>query len=199
MTAGWALEHAAPGRVGLCPTRFSYGRSEPSGSPAHQEDDDEETTPPLNPQPSTLNSRHSSLHPRLCRLVRRHIDRLHHRKENFLLRNEPDLARVVTDDGETISPLETIPAPDITPIETLTRAEDDAETEKFKTFLGRERRLKALLECLRDGEGRPKALARKLRLRPLAIQNLRKRLKRRSLEFFATEASHRPKPQSNGK
>src|SRR4051812_13197085 len=44
----------------------------------------------------------------LERRVRRHINRLHHRSENRLIRNEPDLVRVTLDDGEAVSLIELI-------------------------------------------------------------------------------------------
>src|SRR5204863_7284876 len=67
--------------------------------------------------PATTDTSPLSLHDALpiCRLVWRHIDRLHHRSENLLLRNEADLAPVYIDDGEVCSFIETIPAPEGNP------------------------------------------------------------------------------------
>src|SRR5258708_269097 len=45
----------------------------------------------------------------LERRVRRHINRLHHRSENRLIRNEPDLAPLALGDGEFASIIETFP------------------------------------------------------------------------------------------
>jgi hypothetical protein len=55
------------------------------------------------------------------RLVLRQVTRLHHLKENWLLSNEPDLALVLDQDGDLVSPLELLPAPDVQPDEALIR------------------------------------------------------------------------------
>src|ERR1051325_3578905 len=91
----------------------------------------------------------------LRRLVSKHVDRLRHRKENSLLRNEADLALVLTDDGELISLLESLPAPEAGPAETLIRREDAAQAGQFRASLGRERRLKTLFDLLSAGITRP--------------------------------------------
>ena len=127
----------------------------------------------------------------LCDLqqrVRRHVDRLHHRKENFLLRNEPDLARVFTDDGEAVSPIELLPAPEPTGLQALLRKEDEAEVRQFKAFLGRERRLKTLFDSLCDGFRKPKALAGKLKLKVQTIKSLLKQLRRRWARFPGSQS-----------
>jgi len=45
------------------------------------------------------------------RLVLQQVTRLHHLKENWLLSSEADLALVLGQDGELVSPLELIPRP----------------------------------------------------------------------------------------
>jgi hypothetical protein len=47
----------------------------------------------------------------LERRVRRHVNRLYHRSENRLLRNEPDLIPHTLDDGEAVSVIDLIPVP----------------------------------------------------------------------------------------
>jgi hypothetical protein len=124
----------------------------------------------------------------LRRLVSKHVDRLRHRKENSLLRNEADLALVLTDDGELISLIESLPAPETGPAETLIR-QQDAEAGQFRASLGKERRLKTLFDLLSAGITRRKALARKLRLRVRTVENLRKCLGRRWAAFSSSAAS----------
>jgi len=120
--------------------------------------------------------------------VRRHVDRLYHRKENFILRNEPDLARVFTDDGLPISPIELLPAPDPTGLQALLRKEDDAEVQQFRAFLGKERRLKTLFDSLCDGFRKPKALAGKLKIKIQTIKNLLIQLRRKWAQFPGSRA-----------
>lgn len=48
----------------------------------------------------------------LRRLVWRHIDRLHHRKENFLTLNEPDLDMAFIDNDEAVRLIELTPSRD---------------------------------------------------------------------------------------
>src|SRR5439155_9808083 len=43
--------------------------------------------------------------------VRTLVNRSHHRKENSLLSNEPDLAPILSQDGETVSLVDVMPAP----------------------------------------------------------------------------------------
>jgi hypothetical protein len=118
----------------------------------------------------------------LHRLVRRQINRLHHRKERSLLRNAEDFSPVLTDDGEPLGLLEALPAPDADPLEILLQKESAAELEQFKdrfsASLGKERGLMRAFECLCAGIWQPKALARKLKIQAHTIENLRKRLRR---------------------
>jgi hypothetical protein len=76
----------------------------------------------------------------LERCVRRHVNRLHHRAENRLVRNEPDLRPVTLDDGETVSPIELIQEPSAQPDSVLAQKESLHEFAQFKTrfsnFLG---------------------------------------------------------------
>jgi hypothetical protein len=59
----------------------------------------------------------------LERRVRRHVNRLHHRAENRLVRNEPDLCPVTLDDGETVSIIELIQEPSAQPDSALVQKE----------------------------------------------------------------------------
>jgi hypothetical protein len=128
----------------------------------------------------------------LSRCVWRHVDRLHHRSENLLLRNEADLASVYIDDGEVCSFIETIPDPGGNPYENLVHKETDAEFEalkaQFREFLGREKRLKSLFNCCVNGIWQPRDLASRLHLSASATRNLQKRLKRRVHEFLEQQS-----------
>ena len=129
------------------------------------------------------------------RLVLRQVTRLHHLKENWLLSNEADLTLVLDLDGEFVSPLEFIPAPDIQPDHALMRKESLIECHQlkfqFEVFLAKERRLINLfaLEC--DGISKPRALAARLKLGVRTIENLQKRLRRRWLAFSHLQPSSR--------
>src|SRR5437016_5918583 len=69
----------------------------------------------------------------LSRLVWRHVDRLHHRSENILLRNEADLAPAYIDDGEVCRLIETIPDPGGNAYDNLVHKETTAEFESLQT------------------------------------------------------------------
>jgi len=129
----------------------------------------------------------------LSRLVWRHVDRLHHRSENRLLRNEPNLARAYSDDGEPRSIIETMRDPAANPRDYSVHKETAAEFESLRTdfrkFLGRDRRLKSLLTCYENGLWRPRDIAARLHLSIAATRNLQKRLKRR-LHQFLEQRSH---------
>src|SRR5207249_4949441 len=103
----------------------------------------------FNPQLANLN--HEQVRRGLRRRAHHLIDRLRHRTENRLFRNEEDLAPFMTDDGETIVVWELIPAPDATPLEELLYKEECAEVEKLKdefiVFLGKDRLLKNVFAC----------------------------------------------------
>ena len=126
------------------------------------------------------------------RLVLKHVTRLHHLKENSLLSNEADLALVLDPEGNLVSPLELIPAPDIQPDEAIMRKESFIEFLKlkfrFEIFLAEER-LISLLDLNCAGISKPKALAARLRLKVRTIESLQKRLRRKWFAF-----SHRRAP-----
>lgn len=119
--------------------------------------------------------------------VRKEINRLHHRKENRCLRNEPDLARVYTDDGEPLSPVHSIPGPGPDPSHRIIWSEDYFHIpilqSIFLAFLGKQRRLKTLFHHLCQGCSDPKKLARKLKLTVPAILKLKRRLRDRIRAF----------------
>jgi hypothetical protein len=119
----------------------------------------------------------------LRRLVHRQIDRLHRRKENYLLRNEPDLAPIWLEDGEPISAFETIPDPASLPDQNLISAEAAADFERLKqrvtTWLDHDRPLKTMFLSLCDDISKPRDLAAHLRIPVTRIQTLQRRLRRR--------------------
>jgi hypothetical protein len=129
----------------------------------------------------------------LSRLVWRHVDRLHHRSENLLLRNEADLAPAYIDDGEVCRFIKTLPDPGGNAYENLVHKETTAEFEslqtEFRKFLGRERRLKSLFTCYANGIWLPRDVASRLHLSASATRNLQKRLKRR-FQHFLDQQSH---------
>jgi hypothetical protein len=121
------------------------------------------------------------------RLVLRQVSRLHHLKENSLLSNEEDLARVRDQDGDPVSPLELIPAPDVPPDDALVRKESVIEYTKlksrFEVFLAKERRLITLFELRCGGINKPQDLAARLKLGVRTVENLQKRLQRQWQAF----------------
>ena len=139
----------------------------------------------LNPDLSelTFQQLQQELRQRVCRIV----NRLRHRKENLLLRNDADLAPVIIDDGESIGVLEAIPSSEPGPPEILIQKEEagelDQTKERFNRFLGADQLLKDLFACLCDGTSKRAAIARKLRLSASAVKNCQKRLARRLDEF----------------
>jgi hypothetical protein len=119
----------------------------------------------------------------LERRVRRHVNRLHHRIENRLLRNEPDLAPKILEDGESISPIDLIPDPSPSPANALIEKESLARFEtakaQFANSLQRQPELNTMFKLLCDGIEKPRTLSRRMKLPVCAIHNLRKQLRRR--------------------
>jgi len=115
----------------------------------------------------------------LERRVRTLVNRLHHRSENRLVRNEPDLAPVTLDDGEAISIIELIPEPARKPDEALLEKESLTRFRRFKfrfsRFLGGNRRLLRLFELFCDDHSGTADLASNMKLHPSAVKNLRLR------------------------
>ena len=124
----------------------------------------------------------------LERLVRKQVNRLHHRSENRLLRNEPDLALVTLDDGEAVSITELLPEPSRQPDEAAIHEEDLLGYEDFKQaferFLGNQYRLRQMFQCFCADISRPKALASRLKVGVRVIQQIQRRLRRKILEFL---------------
>jgi hypothetical protein len=137
----------------------------------------------------------SDLSKQLRRRVWRHVDRLHHRKENFVTLNDPDLAPICLDDGDRFSIIELIAAPNVTPLEHLIRKEEQAQFEQLQarvqTHLGRHHRLKRLFSLICDGISKPHDLARRLKVRLSAIPALKNRLRRHLIPFFSGKTSAR--------
>src|SRR6266567_3473271 len=73
----------------------------------------------------------------LERRVRRHINRLHHRSENRLIRNEPDLFPVTLDDGEAVRIIELFPDPNPRPDQTLIEKGISRRIRRIQTRLFR--------------------------------------------------------------
>jgi hypothetical protein len=114
-------------------------------------------------------------------LVLRHVTRLHHLKENWLLSNKDFMAPVFDTDDDPVSSLEFIPAPEARPDQSLIERESTAEHQLFKSrfsiFLGKDRRLQRLFEFHCDGIARPQLIAARLRLSLATVKSLKKRLK----------------------
>ena len=129
------------------------------------------------------------------RLVLKHVTRLHHRKENWLLSNAEDLVPVQIDDGDLVSPIELIPDPaphpDATLLEKESLARFDSSKSRFSSFIKREPRLGSLFQLLCDGVEKPQALASSLKLRLGTVQNLRKRLRRRWRRCFGDSTTRK--------
>jgi len=123
----------------------------------------------------------------LERRVRRHVNRLHHRSENRLFRNEPDLALVNLDDGEAVSIIELIEEPSRSPNEALLEKESLIRFDRlkflFSAFLGKDRQLLRLFDLFCAGRSKPKDLASSLNLRRSTVKNLRRRLLRKWAQF----------------
>ena len=145
----------------------------------------------LNPELFTFAQLRQELRQRVCKIV----NRLRHRKENRLLRNDADLAPVIIDDDESIGVLESIPAPDATPLEALISKEQEGEFERlkkrFKAFLGHDRRLINVFACLCAEISKPMALGRKLKRTVREVENDLKRLRRKWVEFSGREPPRR--------
>ena len=123
----------------------------------------------------------------LERRVRTIVNRLHHRAENRLLRNEPDLAPVFLDDGEPARLIDLIPDPSDSPDTALLKNESLHEFEAFKSAfslcLADDPKLIQLLEHFCDGRWRPNDLASSLHLPVCRVKNLRRRFLRRWHHF----------------
>ncbi|HWW00850.1 MAG TPA: hypothetical protein VNZ64_14230 [Candidatus Acidoferrum sp.] len=144
---------------------------------------------PPHAEPDNLDTLAQEIH----RRVRQHVNRLHHLKEDFVTRNELDLALVFTDDGEAVRLIDTLVSPDTNPLEDLLNHERRAEWElfqaRFKSFLGRQRRLKRLFACYCAGLEKPVDLARRLKIKVQAVYNLQKALRRRLTQFCTSRTS----------
>ena len=127
--------------------------------------------------------------------VRRQVNRLWHLKERLILHNVDDLAPVHAEDGQSMSVLETLPALDPGPQESLIDDEERANAtrlqEQFHAFLAKERALQSLYACLCAGVSRHKDLARKLKVSTRVINNRLRRLRRRAAEFSRLNRSEK--------
>jgi hypothetical protein len=124
----------------------------------------------------------------LKRLVFKHVNRLHHRKENVILSNAEDLAPVEIDE-ELFNPIALVPVdpihhPDSVLLEKESLARFESSKLRFSSFLKRERRLRKVFHLLCDQVEKPRAVARKLKIRRATVSTLRKQLRRRWLSCF---------------
>jgi len=140
----------------------------------------------------------------LKKRARRIINRLHHRMENKIMRNTYDLIPFLTDDGETISVVEKVPAPDRTSrtsLEILLEKEDAIRFEEFKAeiraVLAQERLLLRLFDCFCADICKPKHQAMKLKLPVRHIQDLQRRLRRKLAAHGYVPSSWRSRIQAN--
>ena len=111
------------------------------------------------------------------------------------MHNVDDLAPVEADEGGTINVLETMPAPDPNPQESLLQKEamagEQQFQEQFHAFLGKERALQTLYACLCAGVSNRQDLARKLKVTPRVINNRLARLRRHARDFLRLNPSER--------
>jgi len=120
------------------------------------------------------------------RHVLKHVTRLHHLKENFIVSNADDLARVTDMDGALVSPVALIPDPRPHPAQVLADKESAEEFHRTKARFQAaldSQPLRALLDLRCDGIHKPKALAARLSLPVRAVENLQARLRRKWLRF----------------
>ena len=119
--------------------------------------------------------------------IRRAVDRLRRRRENYLLSNEPDLAPLLLPDGHTITPVEACLSDDLAPDELLIQKEDtrlraDVQ-QQFLKSLDAYPVLQEFLQKLLAAEAHPNPQHEPLTLSWRAIDNFRKRLRRRFHRF----------------
>ena len=122
------------------------------------------------------------------RLVQQQVNRLHQRKENVVLRNCPDLARLRTKDGEKLKEEEAVPDEGAGPVGEVINDEREAGLAKFREkateYLGSDREALAVFGCLCNGVMRREEIATQLGLEPSRVKNARKRMER-MLKAFA--------------
>ena len=125
--------------------------------------------------------------------VRRQVNRLWHLKERLILHNVDDLAPVQAYDGESTNLLETLPAPDHSPHESLIEQEERASAQRLQeqvhAFLAKERALQSLYACLCAGVSKRQDLARKLKITTGEVHNRLKRLRRQAAAFLRQDRS----------
>ena len=166
---------------------------DPEGDPSPVEE--EEPAPPEAAVPKGWDSECRKLQEELHHRVRRVVNRLWHLKERLLVHNLEDLAAVESDNGETTSFQETLPAPEPDPRESLTEKEQRASQQQlqqeFYAFLRPERALQNLYACLCAGISRRQHLARALKVSPREIKNRVRRLQRQAAAFLRRKTSDR--------
>ena len=132
----------------------------------------------------------------LKRLVRRVVDRLRHRKEVLVVRNEADLPlqRLCAADEEELGTVsEAMPSPESSPAEAAMAAEDRGVWLLFKwtfvRFLKGDKEVGNVFECISEGLAKRGEIAKRLGMSPLAVKNAMKRLDRKLLEFQKSDRS----------
>jgi hypothetical protein len=116
------------------------------------------------------------------RLIHQQIDRLHHRRENRLIRNCADLEPPLRD-GRRASVLDTVRDHHLSPDESCGSAEEQKDLERFKIValerLAGDVEARALFGCFCEGIGKRSAQAAHLGFTSERVKNAAKRLKRK--------------------
>jgi hypothetical protein len=122
------------------------------------------------------------LHEELQRLIHQQVNRLHQRKENRLVRNCRDLARVRDAAGERLKVEEAIPDEAADPsTEAVGREREERLAEFRRTameYLADDREAVAIFACLCNGVKRRGEIAMILGMTPAEVKNARKRMER---------------------
>ena len=129
----------------------------------------------------------SRLKHRLQRRLWRAVNRLRQRKENRVLNNEPDLSPLILPDGDTINPVEACLSDDLAPDELLIQKEDirirSELQQQFLSSLNGDPPLQHFYQKLLNVEAQPRSQYEPLTLSWRAVDNFRKRLRRRLHRF----------------
>ena len=139
------------------------------------------------PSESHIDTLTLSLQRILERRVRTIVNRLYHRAENRLLRNEPDLSMAVLDDDDVVPIITQVADRSPGPDAILSASESTLDflffKRQFAGFIRREPRLLKLFELYCQDCHRPDNIAARLKLSPSTVRNLEKRFIRRWTAF----------------
>jgi hypothetical protein len=125
-------------------------------------------------------------------LVLKHVTRVHHRRENFIISQAEDLSPIQNED-EFLNRIELIrddPVhhPDVVLLEKEAIASFESSKSQFSAFLNGEPRLRTFFHTLCDDVEKPRDLAGKLKLRRTRVANFRKQLRRRWRDCFGSKS-----------